>query len=97
MTQIDIILGNRVWHDQNQNGVQDPREGGIGGICVNLLDENRRPLQQTTTDSNGYFGFNVKSGKYVIEVKKPDWLEFTKKNVGDEATDSDVDQSLRST
>jgi len=40
MIQTEVILGNRVWHDKNQNGVQDPREGGIGAICVNLLDEN---------------------------------------------------------
>jgi hypothetical protein len=93
MAQTDTILGNRVWHDKNQNGLQEPREGGIGGICVNLLDESGRLIQQTTTDSNGYYGFNVEMGRYMIEFEKPYWLEFTKKNVGDEATDSDVDQA----
>ncbi|HLO32318.1 MAG TPA: SdrD B-like domain-containing protein [Anaerolineales bacterium] len=92
ITQTDLILGNRVWHDQNQNGIQDPREGGIGGICVDLLDANGKSLQQTTTDSNGYYAFNIKAGKYMIEFEKPSWLEFTQKNIGDEATDSDVDQ-----
>jgi hypothetical protein len=91
MTQADLVLGNLVWHDKNQNGIQDPREGGIGGICVNLLDESGKFLQKTTTDSNGYYGFNVKPGKYSIEIEKPDWLEFTKQNVGDEGADSDVD------
>ncbi|HMB22729.1 MAG: SdrD B-like domain-containing protein [Chloroflexota bacterium] len=91
MPEADIILGNLVWHDKNRNGAQDPREGGIGGICVNLLDENGKLLQQTTTDSNGYYGFDVKAGRYIVEVKKPTWLEFTGKNIGDEATDSDVD------
>ena len=93
IVQTDTILGNRVWHDVNQNGVQDPREGGIGGICVNLLDENESLLQQTTTDSNGYFGFNVPTGKYIIEYEKPSWLDFTQKNIGDEGMDSDVDQA----
>lgn len=93
MTQTDILLGNLVWQDKNGNGIQDPREGGIGGICVNLLDENGKLLQQTTTDSNGYYGFNVKAGRYILEFKKPAWLEFTEKNVGDEATDSDVDSA----
>ncbi len=91
MTQTKIMIGNRVWEDKNKNGVQDPREGGIGGICVNLLDPNGTLLQQTTTDSNGYYGFNVEAGKYMIEIKKPSWLDFAQKNVGDEATDSDVD------
>jgi hypothetical protein len=91
LAQSDLILGNRIWHDKNSNGVQDPREEGIGGLCVNLLDENGRPLQQTTTDSNGYYGFPVEAGRYIIEVEKPSWLDFARKDVGDEATDSDVD------
>jgi hypothetical protein len=91
--QGDIILGNRVWHDINQNGVQEPREEGIGGICVNLLDENGKRLQQTTTDSNGYFGFSVEVGTYSLEFEMPSWLEFTERNVGEEGTDSDVNQA----
>lgn len=93
MTRTNMILGNRVWHDKNQNGVQDPREGGIGGVCVHLLNENGTLLQQITTDSNGYYGFDVEMGEYVIEFEKPDWLEFAEKNVGDEGSDSDVDQA----
>ena len=93
MTQSNTIIGNRLWHDENQNGVQDPREGGVGGICVNLLDENGMLLQQTTTDSNGYYGFDVESGKYIIEFEKPSWMDFAQKNVGDEETDSDADQA----
>src|SRR5215208_1984281 len=83
----DLILGNRVWHDKNENGVQDPGEGGIGGICVNLLDANGRRIQQTTTDSNGYYGFNVEPGEYTLKFERPDWLEFAAKNAGEEATD----------
>lgn len=93
MAQTAIILGNRVWHDKNQNGIQDPREGGIGGICLNLLDENESLIQQTTTDSNGYYGFNVPAGMYIIEFEKPSWLDFAQKNVGDEDMDSDVDEA----
>src|SRR5215212_4306281 len=52
----NFILGNRVWQDQNQNGIQETGEGGIGGICVSLLDENGTFLRETTTDSNGYYG-----------------------------------------
>jgi hypothetical protein len=93
MAQTKNVIGNRVWEDKNKNGIQDPREGGIGGMCVNLLDANGNLLQQTTTDSNGYYGFNVDAGKYIIEVKKPSWLEFTQQDIGDEATDSDADPS----
>ena len=91
IAQTQFLLGNRVWEDKNQNGLQDPREEGIGGICVNLLDPNGIQLQQTTTDSNGYYGFNVDPGRYIIEIEKPSWLELAPENVGDESMDSDVD------
>jgi hypothetical protein len=91
LVQTDILLGNRVWLDANQNNLQDAWERGVGGVCVNLYDSNNNLLQQTTTDSNGYYGFNVSTGKYFIEVMKPDDMEFTQKNMGDENQDSDVD------
>lgn len=90
--QTKSMIGNRVWYDENRNGIQDPGEGGIGGICVNLYDANNTLLQQATTDSNGYYGFNVDAGKYVIEIEKTSGLGFAQKNVGDEDQDSDVDQ-----
>ncbi|HXD10034.1 MAG TPA: SdrD B-like domain-containing protein, partial [Anaerolineales bacterium] len=91
--QTKNIIGNRVWFDANKNGIQDSDEGGVGGICVSLYDANNMLLQTTTTDSNGYYGFNVETGKYSIEIQKPAWLEFTQKNVGDENQDSDADQA----
>jgi hypothetical protein len=91
--QTENILGNRIWLDANQNQMQDAWERGVGGVCVNLYDANNNLLQQTTTDSNGYYGFNVSAGKYVIEAVKPEGLEFDQKDVGDETQDSDVDQA----
>ena len=91
ITQTELILGNRVWHDEDHDGVQDPGEGGIGGICVNLYAADHDLIQQTTTDSNGYYAFNVQAGQYIVEFERPSWLEFTQKNVGDEDQDSDVD------
>lgn len=86
--QKEEVLGNRVWHDEDQNGLQDPGEGGVGGICVNLYDEANELLQQSTTDSNGYYAFNVQPGRYIVEFMKPSWLEFTQRNAGAEDQDS---------
>ena len=58
-TQTGLILGNQVWQDSNGNGRHEAWERGIGGVCVHLYDANSTLLQQTTTDSNGYYGFNI--------------------------------------
>ena len=57
--QTDVVLGNRVWLDANQNHMQDAWERGLGGVCVNLYDAGDNLIQQTTTDSNGFYAFNV--------------------------------------
>lgn len=93
VTKTDTRIGNRVWHDVNANGIQDINEGGIGGVCINLYDVNNNLLSQSTSDSNGYYAFNVEPGSYIIEFVKPSALEFTQKNVGNENQDSDADQT----
>lgn len=91
--QAGFLLGNRVWMDKNADGIQSPEEPGVGGVCVNLLGVDGKLIQGTSTDSNGYFGFNVETGTYTLEFVKPEGWEFTEPNVGYEDTDSDADQA----
>jgi hypothetical protein len=91
--QTSNILGNQVWNDENQNGLHETWEKGIGGVCVNLYDVAGTLRQQTTTDSNGYYGFNVHPRKYIVEFLKPPGMEFSQKDAGEEDEDSDVDQA----
>ncbi|MCE9644981.1 MAG: DUF3048 C-terminal domain-containing protein [Chloroflexi bacterium] len=90
-TQTALLLGNQVWLDKNRNGRQESYEPGVGGVCVRLYDSTGSLIQSTTTDSNGYYGFNVSPGKYSLEFVLPEWLQFTSPNVGDENADSDAD------
>jgi SdrD B-like protein/DUF3048 family protein len=90
-TQTNLILGNQVWQDSNENNIHDAWERGVGGVCVNLYDKTGALLQQTTTDSNGYYGFNVQPGKYFVAFLKPPEMEFVQKDAGEEENDSDVD------
>ncbi len=89
--QTALMLGNRVWLDSNGNGLQDPGEGGISGVCVDLYDAQGNLLQRASTDSNGYYGFNVKPGKYIVGFEKPEGYEFTRQAAGPSTLDSDVD------
>lgn len=75
--QTGLLLGSQVWHDADQNGLHEPWEKGIGGVCVNLYNEQLELLQQTTTDTNGYYGFNVQPGTYRIAVGKSPGMAFT--------------------
>ncbi len=92
-----VVLGNRVWLDLDADGVQDFGEPGVGGVCVNLYAPDGRRAGQTTTDSNGYYGFNIASPQspsdppYVIEVAQPPGLLFTSFKSTNDAQDSDVD------
>jgi hypothetical protein len=88
-----LILGNQVWLDANKNAFHDINENGIGGVCVNLHDDRGALIQRTTTDTNGFYGFNVQPGTYTIEFVQPAEFEITRRNyVDDDNHDSDADQ-----
>jgi len=85
------LLGNRVWLDADRDGIQDPEEPGIEGVCVSLLDAvTGEILAHTTTDSNGFYGFDAETGRSYLVEFEPGRLEFTGPDVGDESHDSDA-------
>lgn len=52
-----IEIGNRVWRDDNGNGIQDANEAGLNGVRV-LLFKNGGQAGETTTGTSGEFYFN---------------------------------------
>jgi hypothetical protein len=92
-------LGDFVWLDTNQNGIQDPGETGVEDINVSLsgTDADGNAIQlSTTTDSNGNYLFDgLPAGTYQLtffNLPTSDF-EFTLSNVGNDDTDSDVDMN----
>jgi hypothetical protein len=83
-----------VWLDENKDGVQDPWEAGVGGICVNLMDANGKAIAAASTNSNGYYAFDAAtptaSTGYTLEFKIPAAYQFTVPNVGNDDEDSDA-------
>ena len=64
-------IGNFVWNDLNDNGIQDPTEAGIGGVTVNLFNANNlnTAIQTTMTQPDGSYWFNnLSSGIYTVAV-----------------------------
>lgn len=85
-------VGNRVWLDENGNGRQDPWEAGAAGICIELHNSKGELRQSASSDSNGYYAFNVTPGSaYYLQFKLPSFYRFTTPNVGNDDEDSDAD------
>ncbi len=60
-------LGDRVWYDNNKNGIQDAGETGVNGVRVILRDTTGNEIARTTTDSAGNYLFNnLSPGSYVV-------------------------------
>ena len=55
-----LEIGNRVWLDQNKDGVQDACEKPLAGVKVALYKGNTL-IANTTTDANGEYYFSAKS------------------------------------
>ena len=63
------ILGDRVWSDADNDGVQDPGEVGLGGVTVNLTDLVGGIIATTTTAADGtYLFIGVVPGDYRVDV-----------------------------
>jgi hypothetical protein len=99
-------IGNRVWLDENKNGIQDDWEMGVGGVCIMLYKNgDYEHFWVTTTDSNGYYAFDLPKdstglpleGDYELRFDILDTFQFTKQNIGNEDTDSDVDPATKQT
>ncbi len=64
-------VGDYVWNDVNQDGVQDnPSEAAIPNIVLELRDNSNNLLATETTDSQGFYEFpDIMPGSYIIVVQ----------------------------
>lgn len=55
-----LAIGNRVWFDDNRNGIQDAYEPGIDGIVLTLhdMEDNGKLVATQTTHDGGLYYFN---------------------------------------
>ncbi|MEM7219002.1 MAG: SdrD B-like domain-containing protein [Pseudomonadota bacterium] len=88
----DGIVGGRVWHDLNRNGLQDENEEACSGVQIQL-DAKLEPKAWyfTATDADGNYEFaDLPNNRYIAHFQvEPGG--FTKINQGDDDTiDSDA-------
>ncbi|TDD68591.1 hypothetical protein E1262_15165, partial [Jiangella aurantiaca] len=67
-----IEIGNYVWYDVDNDGVQDPDEAVVAGATVNLYevaaDGTRTLVSTTTTDANGEYYFSSNDADYQLQT-----------------------------
>ena len=63
-----VVIGDYVWVDQNNDGIQDANEAGIGGVQL-TLNLQGGGTRTTTTNSDGYYTFgNVPNGTHSVTI-----------------------------
>jgi uncharacterized repeat protein (TIGR01451 family) len=100
-------LGDRVWYDTNNNGVQDSGEPGISGVTVQLYDpgpdgvigggDDVLVATTTTNDSGNYAFNNVVADTYFVQFVQPTGYSFTAQDAGADNVDSDANVSTGQT
>jgi hypothetical protein len=92
------VIGDRVWLDQDCDGLQDKddigfTEPGVADVTVNLYSCGGEFLASTTTDANGFYLFSNldEYGTYRVCFVLPDGYTFAPANQGaSEGLDSDA-------
>jgi hypothetical protein len=89
-------LGDKVWYDCNNDGIQDAMENGVSGVTVTLYNNAGVAIASTTTDANGNYRFNgLPDGTYSVGFSNlPEAMVYSPSNVGvDDNVDSDANTS----
>jgi len=83
--------GDRVWRDDNGNGMQDENEPTLSDITVELYDNTGTKIQEATTNSEGeYYMDYLQKEEYYFKVIAPGGFAPTIANIGSDMEDSDI-------
>jgi len=81
---LETSVGDYVWYDTNNDGIQQPSENGIAGVTVQLYDGTGSTLlATTTTDGSGAYVFRgMNLGNYQVRFTPPAGYQFSPLDVG---------------
>ena len=97
-----LQVGNRVWYDANNDGLNNSGENGMANISVKLYKDNNNDnaadgaaIATKTTDANGYYSFgNLTPGNYIVGVVTfPPGYTSSSKNGGDPDNNINADDN----
>ena len=95
-----LALGNKVWYDTNNNGLESS-ENGIANITVKLYKDDNNDnvadgasIATTTTNSSGNYLFsNLGPGNYIVGVIIPNGYMSSSVNGGDPDNNINLDDN----
>ena len=104
---VGSTIGDYVWFDENQNGIQDTNEHGVAGVKVELLDSSDKavnnpitgaPYVITTATDGKYIFSNLSRGNFKVKFTPPAGYAISPKGAGsDKEKDSDINPSIGTT
>ncbi|MDY7092234.1 MAG: SdrD B-like domain-containing protein [Acidobacteriota bacterium] len=92
-------IGDTVFADSDEDGVQDAGEPGLAGVTVELLDPMGEVLHSTITGADGTYFFEVDAGVHRVRVAAGNFvpgaaLDGWVSTTGDELTRTVVDANV---
>jgi hypothetical protein len=99
-TQLKSEIGDFVWEDSNDNGIQDSGESSISGVLAQLVKcgQTNVAISQTQSNSQGrYYFTNLDAGCYKVKFYVPSGYRACSKlnaqGLVQDAIDNDASQS----
>ncbi len=95
--QPPLSLGDRVWYDTDQDGIQDASEPGVAGIGVSLYGDSACAgdlLASDVTGVDGLYAFaDLQPGDYCLQFSDlpTGWIISPQNQGADDTVDSDAD------
>ncbi len=89
-------VGNRVWLDENANGIQEENEPKVAGVNVEVYNIDNELVDEAVTDENGIYKVEyLQKEEYYLKFEVPEGLAFTFADaIDDEDMDSDVTHAM---
>ena len=84
-------VGNLVWLDENNDGLQGSNEQTVSGVLVEAFNANGEKVGESTTNSAGVYSIDyLQKQDYYLKFHPPSGYGFIQANAGDDELDSDV-------
>ncbi|MFT4535447.1 MAG: putative repeat protein (TIGR01451 family) [Saprospiraceae bacterium] len=88
-------VGNRVWMDENANGIQEDNEAKVAGVLVQIFNMDHDLIDQAITNAEGVYTIEyLMKDEYYLKFEAPEGYAFTFANATSDDVDSDVNHAM---